>query len=399
MIQSKKKIVFIATREPSYSRVSLMHSCLAEHYDVRAILSTHPRYAARFCSVTLQLLLAWLRGQLRNCDAVVVGFLAQPMFAIVRWLYSGPIICDAYFSMYDTLVNDKQLASPSSLAGRICRRLDICMLRYATSCLTDTACHAEYFKSEFQQPQANIERWWISAECKPLDHAPRPPKEGQAMQVFFWGGFIPLQGVPYIVQAANLLKSQNIHFTVFGSGQTLDACEELKRQLGIHNIDFHGWKSAAEIRAQAQASHLALGIFGSTDKAARVIPNKVFEALAMGIPFITRHSPAAEELLTDGHDALMVAAAEPEQLADKILWVRDHYSTALQIAEQGKQTFARRAAPDQISKQLVEHIENATEAKAASIAPHDCATRRCAKRELICGPTQPCPFPSSLRPR
>lgn len=351
------KLVFIATREPTYSRVSLMRQGLHEHYEVRDILSTQTRYSLRLLSIVTQTLWCWMTGRLRRCDGVVVGFFAQPIFPLVRLLYRGPIIADAYFSIFDTVVHDKQTATANSIRGRLCRWLDTHMLKHAALCLTDTQAHVDYFKSQFAVPSANLSRLWISAESQPLVKKRDTYEAGQPFEVFFWGGFIPLQGVETIVQAAAQLKSEQVRFTIFGHGQTLDKCQAMARELQTTNVQFYGWKSAADIRAQASQSHLALGIFGATPKAARVIPNKAFEALAMGIPLLTRTSPAIAEWLQDGHELFTVPPAQPDALAAKILSVRENYNEALEIAQRGQAAFQAIAAPAQVTKILCECVE------------------------------------------
>jgi glycosyltransferase involved in cell wall biosynthesis len=335
-----------------------VHRGLRENFEVVAILSSRKIYVLRFLEVALRFLWAKLSGKLKSVDAVFVGFFAQPIFPLIRVLWRGPLIADAYFSLYDTMVNDKQKTSSGSLIAKTCFRLDRYMLANADLCFTDTNAHVAYFRQEFSQPTANIKRLWISAENDLLDApAAYDPSSDKQFEVFFWGGFIPLQGVDTIVQVAGLLKHEKIHFTIFGAGQTFEHCLQVQQTVGATNVDFAGWKSQAAIQSSAGKSHLALGIFGTTEKAGRVIPNKVFEALALGIPLITRESLALDELLQDGRDVLTVTAGNAAKLADKILWVRDHYAEALAIAAQGRKTFCQTAAPSAVYEILRDELE------------------------------------------
>ena len=133
-----KRMAFIATREPSYSRVSITRRELKKKYELDEYLCQSSSYPLRMLWITIQLLWSWVSGRLRKADVVFVGFLAQPIFPLVRLLYRGPIVADAYFSLYDAMVNDKQKVSAGSLTGRICHWLDRQMLKRSELCFTDT---------------------------------------------------------------------------------------------------------------------------------------------------------------------------------------------------------------------------------------------------------------------
>ncbi len=368
------RIGYIASREPGYSRVAIVRKALAAHFDVEEILSSKRSYGLRILSVVGRLLYYWLTGRLRHLDALVVGFFAQPVFPLIRLLYRGPIVADCYFSIYDTMVNDKRKVKAGSLAARFCRWLDQYMLRHAEMSLTDTLAHVNYLRDDFDAADADIRRLWIGADCGPVAWNPPGPVRGAEFEVFFWGGFIPLQGVDTIVRAASQLQAsgEKVRFTIFGSGQTFDECVALASSLRLTNIDFRGWQNAEAIAAQASTAHLALGIFGTTEKAARVIPNKAFEALAMGIPLITRKSPAIDELLQDGIHARLVEAGNATELARAILACRDEWPAACAMAARGQELFQRECSQAECNRMVRNCLLDVLSAEKGKVA----ATRR-----------------------
>jgi len=354
--ESKRRIAFVATREPTYSRVSITRRELGRRYQLDEYVSDSKKYSVRMLVIVWKLLLARLTGRLTNVDAVFVGFLAQPIFPLVRLLYRGPIVSDAYFSLYDALVNDKKKVAAGSLIGRISFWLDRTMLRRSELCFTDTQQHIQYMHELFNVPTANILRLWISAENEPLDEV-KLWRKGETFQVFFWGGFIPLQGVDTIVRAAAKLRDENVCVTIFGNGQTFEECVQLKDKLSANNVEFAGWQTSDKIPVQARKSHLALGIFGSTSKAMRVIPNKAYEAMAMGLPLLTCRSKAIDELFIEDQHCLLVDAGNADQLAEKILWMRANHGQALEIAHQAKHLFATVCSPAKTAEIMIEAID------------------------------------------
>ena len=362
-----KRILFVATREPTYSRVSIVRNALGEHFQVDEIVSARKSYPARLLAVVLRLLWARCNGQMSRADAVVTGFFAQPVFPLIRLMYRGPIVADAYFSIYDTMVHDKRRARPGSLLARLCFWLDRYMLQHARLCLTDTQQHVEYLKSAFGAPGADVRRLWISAETPPLAAIAEIPATAEIpaadppLEVLFWGGFIPLQGVETIVEAAALLKHDPVRITVVGAGQTLAACQDLQQRLAADRVRLVGWKPLDEIVEMARHAHLALGIFGTTDKAGRVIPNKAFEALAMGLPLVTRRSAAIDELLTDGVDAMLVEPGDPRALAERLREAGRNREEIERIGRAGQARFQQVCSPQRVAGLLGRQLRSIPE--------------------------------------
>jgi glycosyltransferase involved in cell wall biosynthesis len=97
----------------------------------------------------------------------------------------------------------------------------------------------------------------------------------------------------------------------------------------------------------------ALGIFGPGSKTNRVIPNKVFQALAVGAPVITADTEAARELLTDGKDSLLVER-DAEALAAAIRRLADDTPVARALGEGGRSTYEREASEETLGKRWLE---------------------------------------------
>ena len=130
------RVLFIATREPSYPRVSIIHDALTEQFEVTSILSQHQRYYRRLIHVIWQFISAWRRGHLRDIDIVFVGFMAQPIVPLIRLFWRGKLATDAFFSLYDTMVYDKCWTRPNSIMARFCFWLDRFMVRQSDICFT-----------------------------------------------------------------------------------------------------------------------------------------------------------------------------------------------------------------------------------------------------------------------
>jgi len=65
---------------------------------------------------------------------------------------------------------------------------------------------------------------------------------------------------------------------------------------------------------------LALGIFGNTDKAFNCVPNKLVEALSLGIPTLTMNSSALKEFFNPEAD-LWTCEPSPESIAEFIFTI------------------------------------------------------------------------------
>ncbi len=108
--------------------------------------------------------------------------------------------------------------------------------------------------------------------------------------VLFVGKLIPLHGVDTILAAAALVPELSIR--IVGDGQLASLLADLPA-----NVAWKRWVAYEGLPEAYRRAGCALGIFGTCDKARRVVPNKVYQALATATALVTADTPAARELL------------------------------------------------------------------------------------------------------
>jgi glycosyltransferase involved in cell wall biosynthesis len=183
-------------------------------------------------------------------------------------------------------------------------------------------------------------------------------KDNIMFHILFWGNFIPLQGVEYIIRAAKILENdKNIIFTLIGSGQTFNQVKKEADNLKIRNVRFLCKLPVGELPPFISKADVCLGIFGDTDKAQRVIPNKVYEAIAMAKPVITGDTPAIRELFADRENILLCQTANPNDLAEKILELKDSDTLRNRIARGGYEIFQEYAIPKVIAQKFIAELK------------------------------------------
>jgi glycosyltransferase involved in cell wall biosynthesis len=266
-------------------------------------------------------------------DAVIVGYPGHFDLPAARRAARGrPVIFNPLLSLADTIVSDRGRFRTGSPAARTLAAVDRHAFAAADVVVADTEAHAE-FLSELAGHD-RFEVCFVGAE----DHLFRPPWEpADAFSVLFVGKLIPLQGVDTIVEATRL--APEIRFRLVGSGQL----ESLLRE-APPNVERVSWVEYELLADELRRAGCALGVFGTTPKAGRVIPNKAFQALACGTPLVTADTPAARELLVDGESALLVPPGDAGALAGAVTRLAENRDLGRLIGAGGGAVYRARAS-------------------------------------------------------
>lgn len=290
------------------------------------------RGTGRYIGIALRWLgayprLAWALARARRPDCILIGYpgLLDVLVAFpIARLRGIPIVWDVFLSMYDTICEDRRLLDPDRIPGRLLHALERLALRCADLRFMDTQAHARRLEQLFGLTHGSCGTVWVGAETDVFStQAPSRSHSDDATRVLFYGQFIPLHGIPTIIEAARLLRDHPIEWQLIGTGQDADKVRRMLDDDPLPRLRWAKWVEYGQLAEWIARADICLGIFGTSAKAASVIPNKVFQIAAAGRPLITRDSPAIRELLdaTQGCAAL-VAAGDPRALAEAVLDMR-----------------------------------------------------------------------------
>jgi glycosyltransferase involved in cell wall biosynthesis len=280
--------------------------------------------------------LSLLRRNVGEADAVIVGYPGQLDMAVARRAArKRPLIFNPLVSLADTLVSDRGRFRAGSLPDRALRRLDRAAFDAADLVVADTKAQREFFATLTRTP---VEVCFVGAEERLF----RPDwQQPERFSVLFIGKLIPLQGVDVVLDAAR--RVPELPFRIVGSGQ-------LKRLLADAppNVEHIAWLPYEELPGVLYTAGCALGIFGTSEKARRVIPNKAFQALAAAAPLVTGDTAAARELLVDGESALLVPPGDAEALAEALRRLAGDPALARRLSAAGRGAYEREASESEL---------------------------------------------------
>ena len=291
-------------------------------------------------------------------DAIVVAETNQfvvPLAKCLSIVTGTPLIFDVFFSLYDSYVKDRQTVKEHSVKAGLFSWIDRFSMMLSDVVIADTRQHRQYYHERFNIPADKIDIVYIGYDDELFQPRRSRLEQGEPspFTVVFTGSFIPLHGIDYILKAAKILEEhQDIRFEFAGAGQTYKAMLSLADNLGLENCVFSGPVPLLQIPELLANADICLGIFGETEKTTRVIPNKVYEGLAMKKPVLTGDSPAIREVFHDQEHLLVCNCADEHSLADAIVKLKRDDLLRTNIAEAGYQAVRERFTPQALGKQL-----------------------------------------------
>ncbi len=142
------------------------------------------------------------------------------------------------------------------------------------------------------------------------------PKDPEKPRVVTMGRLVPVKGFDVLIEAFAAIQNQvpTWCLEMWGAGPELEPLKQRAKDLGVsERIHFCGV-------TQQPFEMLRQGDLFVMSSHAEGFPNALVEAMACGLPVIsTRFGGAAEDIIQDGENGLLVPPADPKALAEAML--------------------------------------------------------------------------------
>ncbi len=293
-------------------------------------------------------------------DVVLISYPGQLDALILRpfaWLRRKPVALDWFISAYDTVIADRKLLSPRNPLAWMLWACEWLAVRSGDFVFMDTETHARRMERLFHLAAGALGYVWVGAEQQFFRTTAQGPARSDLLHLLFYGQFIPLHGIDTIIGAARITRNEPIRWTLIGRGQESNRIRGMLEKEPLSNVEWIDWVPYHELPQRIVEADLCLGIFGTSDKAASVIPNKAFQIIASGKPLVTRDSAAIRELLANEPPCTrLVRAGDASSLVEAI---HEHMQTA-QARHAGRchTEMRHRIDPPAIGRQLQALIEH-----------------------------------------
>ena len=271
----------------------------------------------KYCHLAKQ-----FRTYAKKAETVLVTFPGHYLMPLAWILTRWPrkkLVFSVFISLSDTLVDDRGKVSWVHPYAWFLYMVDFFSCHMADEVLLDTKAHREFFVRRFRLNPARVKVAYLGSRTD-LFFPKKTPKNPNRFDVLFYGTYIPLQGIEHIIAAAAILQPihPHIQFTLIGSGQTYKQMRQLAEKKGVHNVTFQERVPFTELPDRIRSAHLNLGVFGTSGKASRVIPHKVYDAMACGMHVLTADTPAIHEKFDGDEHMHLCKAGDPATLAETI---------------------------------------------------------------------------------
>lgn len=239
------------------------------------------------------------------------------IFALVKNFVNCPHIATAHAADIFTLQRYGKLGK--LLCGYIVKRCDMLLpvSSYINTCINKVS--GRDFKHEIIPMGVNL-----------IKFKPDNKSKNNQFTFLFVGKLIPKKGVNYLLEAVNILKTENMDFQLIiaGGGPEEDKLKQYTRKSGIDKfVSFYGWVKHDNLpELYAKSDILIIPSVFDEKGETEGMPVVILESLACGIPVIASRISGITDIIKDLYNGWLVDPADSTALAKimKLVYKNDN---------------------------------------------------------------------------
>ncbi len=241
-----------------------------------------------------------------------------------------------------------------SLVYRIFNKISAKIYRSVDKILVTSASFKQYFAEQFGIEEQLIEYLPQYAEEQFLQISPK--EYTKEFRLLFAGNVGAAQSVDTIIDAARILKDEQVYFDIVGDGTELCAIKE--RAMGLDKVLFYGRQPLSEMPKYYQNADATLVTLVSDSFIASTLPGKVQTYMAAGRAIVGAADKEIYRVVNEAQGGYCGRARDAKQLADNILkLVRSN--EAVQIGKKNRQYYKDNFAKERFVEHLTQTFESA----------------------------------------
>ena len=185
-----------------------------------------------------------------------------------------------------------------------------------------------------------------------LDNSDEVHKIKYPVQLLFISRIIKQKGIYTAINAHHLLteKGYNVVLKIAGEGEELNPAMKYVADNNFKNIVFTGFLAGMAKHALLKKSHILL--FPSLTEG---MPLTILEAMAYGLPVITRPVGGIPDIIKDGENGYLIESTDPEDYAARVQMLMENERKYEEISKNNILSASSTFLPDSLRARLIKY--------------------------------------------
>jgi glycosyltransferase involved in cell wall biosynthesis len=300
------------------------------------------------------------RKELKTVDAIYVGYPGHVdvFFAfIVAKLFRKKLVFNPLLTIYVGFTEERVVMGKNSLIGQMIKLGEKTAYNLCDLVFVDTPYQQTLIQKIFGIPAKKLRVLPLGADNKGYEYSTYENND-KKINVVYYGLYSSIHGVEHIIEAANILKNdKDIIFTLVGNGSEYAPNFKRAKEINLTNVKFYPDIMEGQHLELLQKADVFLGLLQKHPSVERIVPNKVYQGLALGRAVLTADAPVTRSVFTHKKDIYLVPQADPKALADALLELKNNPKLRMEIAKNGYQRYSNEFSPKKVVGKLMTYVE------------------------------------------